>query len=428
MQGEAHSEPGRGTASMPGPGPCTTAIYLDANATIPTLPIAMAAYRGACASAFNPSSTHLLGQRSAVLLEDARRRVAAYFDRAPKEIIFTSGATEANALALNHAYGGREKSPLVICSGIEHPSVLATLEFQARHKLLRLEKCVVPIHGRVRVNDMLSLLPAKNEAANVGSITLSLICASNETGVVQDVPGLAEALSNWSANNAVHNTVVLHTDAVQAIGRLAHMTGTEAEPWRAAHRISISGHKLGAMPGIGALIAADATPNHNAPLVPIFSGGAQERALRAGTENIAGAISLATALEHQADATETLQLEQQRTQFEHTLQQALGPNKLTIIGGTQPRLPQTSLLQFHGCHAEAIMMALDMRGIACSTGSACSAGSTDPSPVLLSMGYSKIEAKEALRLSFPRVLHSARTMRWLTTELLDVVRAAEGLA
>ncbi len=336
------------------------ASYLDYNASAPLRPEAREALLAALDLHGNPSSVHGPGRAARALVEEAREDVARLAGAAPEEVIFTSGASEANNLCLLGAGAGQ---PLV--SAGEHDSVLA---------LAGVETLPLCPDGRL---DMAAL----DEALSAAEAPLvSVMAANNETGVLQP---LAEVAARVHAAGGR-----LHCDAVQAAGRLP------AETWAAADYVSLSAHKLGGPKGAGALVVRGA-----APLRPLLRGGGQERRLRAGTENVAaiagfGAAARAIVSE---GAAEQQRLAGLRGRFEEGLKE-LAPGAV-VHGETAPRLANTSCFSLPGRRADLLLIALDLAGVALSSGAACSSGKVERSHVLTAMGLEPDLALGALRLS-----------------------------
>jgi cysteine desulfurase len=365
-------------------------IYFDANAGVPATAAALAAYESAAEVIGNPSSAHELGRRAREVLEEARRSVAAFLGAEPDEIVFTSGGTESDALALTGVLRGSRAH--VVTTSIEHPAVSRTLV------ALPLELTVVPAGRSGRVESERFRAALRDDTRLV-----SVIAASNETGVVQPIDEIGRAARSRGA--------LFHTDAVQAIGRV---------PVDLAHvdLLSLSGHKLGAVGGIGALYV-----RRGVRLEPLLVGGGQEAGRRATTENVAGAASLAAARAELPNEAERARLASLRDRLEREIAARAGD--VESLGMSAPRLPNTTCLRFAGCEGDAIMMALDLCGIAVSTGSACSSGSIEPSPVLLGMGLMPAEAKSAVRYSLPRSATAAEVDRAVDATV-DVVQRIRG--
>ncbi|WP_119167466.1 cysteine desulfurase family protein [Algihabitans albus] len=334
-------------------------VYLDYNATAPLCPEALAAMTAALAVTGNASSPHGFGRRARRLVEDAREQVASFVGARPEQLVFTGGGTEANNQALR-AHG----RPRVLVSAGEHASVLQAVPEVVRVPLRR--------DGVVSLAKLASLL-----AGDTAPAIVSLQLANNETGVIQPVAEAAALAREFGA--------LVHCDAVQAAGKIPvdfALLGVDL--------MSLSAHKLGGPQGIGALVVAD-----DVALQPFLLGGGQERGRRAGTENVAAIAGFGAAA---AVVRQTLaHLEARRDAFEVELR-GLAPSAV-IFGAEAPRLPNTTCLALPGLTSESQLMALDLAGIAVSSGSACSSGKVAPSHVLGAMGASTEEAKAALRIS-----------------------------
>jgi cysteine desulfurase len=354
----------------------TDRIYLDWNATAPLRPQARAAALTALDSSGNPSSVHAEGRAARRLIEEAREKVAALVAVEPRNVVFTSGGTEANMLALTPASGPDGKAPdRLLISALEHPSVLAGGRFAAA----AVQR--VPATGDGRI-DLAALADAL--AALEGRRALvSLMLANNETGVVQPVSEAARLTHEAGG--------VLHVDAVQAAGRIPCDINAIG-----ADLLTLSGHKIGAPKGVGAVVRRDAGVPFPAPLI---KGGGQERGARAGTENVAGiaafgAAAAAALVELGAEAGDMRAL---RDRLEAGLRSA-SPD-LVVFGAAAERLPNTTLFALNGMKAETAVIAFDLEGVAVSSGAACSSGKVQPSHVLAAMGVPPELARAAVRVS-----------------------------
>ncbi|MFT4306731.1 MAG: cysteine desulfurase family protein [Microbacterium sp.] len=350
-------------------------VYLDNAATTPVRPEVLAAMLPYLTSEFgNPSSHHEVGEAAARAVDDARRRVAAVLGMRAGDVVFTSGGTEANNLAVKGisvaammARGARH----LITTPIEHESVLGSADHLRR--VHGFEVTLLPVDGGGRVD------PAELAAAVRPDTALASVgYANNEVGTVQDAAGLAAAAAD----------VPLHLDAVQAAGWLP-LAGTGADA------ISIAGHKLGAPKGTGVLAVRG-----RVPLEPLLHGGGQERGRRSGTENVAGAVAVAVALElaEAERAAESARVAAVRDEVVARVLEAVPTARLT--GDPAHRLPGTASFTFAGTSGEAVLLELERRGITSSSGSACAAGSDEPSHVLVAMGVPADTARTAVRLTF----------------------------
>jgi cysteine desulfurase len=337
-------------------------VYLDANATEPLRPEARAAALGAFDTLGNPSSVHGEGRAARRLLEDAREAIAAHFGAAPRDVIFTSGGTEANALAIH----GLARDGRVMRGATEHAAVIAAAGDGA---------AIVPVapDGCLRLDALTEMLAAENPAL------VCLMLANNETGTIQPI---AEAAALCHAAGAL-----LHVDAVQAAGRIALDLAALG-----ADSLAISAHKLGGPTGAGALLLAQ---DASAKLAPMPLGGGQERGRRGGTPAlpaIAGFAAAALAAGPQSAA----RLAPLRDAIEAVAVAAGG----LVIGAGAPRLPNTTCLALPGVRSDSQVIALDLAGLAVSAGAACSSGKVARSHVLEAMGAGSL-AGEAVRVSLP---------------------------
>ncbi|MEM9685225.1 MAG: cysteine desulfurase family protein [Pseudomonadota bacterium] len=345
---------------MTGPS-AHTRTYLDYNATAPLRSEARDAMLAVFEHVGNPSSVHVEGRWARRIVEEAREAVAELVGASPSEVVFTSGGTEANRLALE----GSGRSHRIV-SAIEHPSILtqATSTLPAERG------------GIVDLSPLDSLMGPAGE----GSI-VSLMLANNETGVLQPVPEMAEKVRTAGAYS--------HSDAVQAPGKIS-LNFKELD----VDLLTISAHKLGGPTGVGALVVRDGLE-----MAPTVSGGGQERGRRAGTENLPGiaGFGAAAALARQKQPREAEHVASLRDRLEAGVRER-SPDA-EIHGAVSDRLPNTSCIGLPGTSAETLVMAFDLAGIAVSAGSACSSGKVTPSHVLTAMGLPEVDAASAIRVS-----------------------------
>lgn len=351
-------------------------LYFDHNATTPVAAEVREAMAGALDETFgNPSSIHRAGQMARQKIEWARRIAAEKIGASPAEIVFTSGGTESNNLAiLGLVRNAPRVAKHVITSAIEHPAVLEPIRQLEREGV---EVTIIPVSRGGAIN------PA-DLARNLRPETLlvSIMHANNETGVIQPIETVSEIVREHRAKG---NEIYFHSDGVQAFGKLPFNL-----PAGGIDLYSASAHKIFGPKGVGLLYA-----RKGVPLAGIQFGGRHERERRAGTENVPGIAGFARAIEIDAPWSP-----QARDHFEPAVLDAL--DEVEINGDAAARLPNTSNLYFAGVSGESLTIALDMKGIAVSTGSACSSGSIEPSPVLLAMGRDKAEARSCVRFSFGR--------------------------
>jgi cysteine desulfurase len=346
--------------------------YLDHNATSPLHDESRVAMEHALAIGGNPSSVHGRGRAARGTVERARERVAALASARPQDVIFTSGGTEANALALWGAVQGAAEAGARITrlfvSAVEHDSVLANAAAIAeRVPGIRLEPIPVTSDGVVSLEALREQL-----REGKGRALVAVMAANNETGVIQPLADVTAVMKEHDG--------YLFVDAIQAAGKI--------ELDMPVDYLSLSAHKIGGPQGVGALIARD-----GAPLCAAILGGGQERGHRAGTENVAGIAGFGAA----ANVATTL-TSAPRDRFESGLK-AVAPDAI-IFGANAPRLPNTSNFALPGVAAETAVIALDLDGVMVSSGSACSSGKVRPSHVLRAMGVSESVANCALRVSF----------------------------
>jgi len=346
--------------------------YIDHNATSPLRPEAKAAMERALAVGGNPSSVHGRGRAARAIVEEAREQVASLVHARTQDVIFTSGGTEANALALWGALGGGaeagERITRLFVSAIEHDSILANaVAIAERSAGTRLT--VIPV-TKDGVVDLGALSDGLREGK--GRALIAVMAANNETGVIQPIAAISALAKEYGA--------LLLVDAVQAAGK------TDMD-FSTADYLTLSAHKIGGPQGVGALVVKE-----SAPFAAQTLGGGQERGLRAGTENVAGIAGFGAAAAIAKDVSNTL-----RDDFETQLLR-LVPDAV-IFGTNASRLGNTSNFALHGIAAETALMALDLDGVMVSSGAACSSGKVKPSHVLKAMGVTDDLARSALRVS-----------------------------
>jgi cysteine desulfurase len=350
--------------------------YLDNNATTPVLPAVWEAMRPFLVEHFgNPASAHWAGRRARQALENAREQTAALLGAYADEVIFTSGATEANNLAL---FGLAGETPAhIITSPIEHSSVSEPIEQLARRGF-HVGRLPVEAQGTVRAEGLAELIQPQTRL-------LSAMLVNNETGALQPVRRLTEILAGRA---------MFHCDAAQAVGRMPvhfHSLGVTT--------LSLSAHKFHGPQGAGALLL-----RRHTKLAPQLYGGHQQQGRRPGTESAAFAVGLATALD-----LATSEMEDRRRKVLHLRRLFLErlhmlADPVVLNGPSEEGMPHTLNLSFPDCQADALLMNLDLAGVACSTGSACSSGSLLPSPVLQAMAVPKERLHSAMRFSLSSLL------------------------
>ena len=355
-------------------------IFLDAAATTPVRREVLDAMWPHLTGGFgNPSSHHTLGESAASALAGARSAVAAVLGCRQGEVVFTSGGTEADNLAVKGIALARQAAnpqlDRVVISAVEHPAVEESARYLERFHGFTVDVVPVDAAGRVTPEALAAVLHPE-------TALVSIMYANNEVGTVQPIPALAEL--------AHDHGIPFHTDAVQAAGWLHLDTGSLG-----VDAMSISGHKLGAPKGCGALFARS-----RIRLEPVIHGGGQERGRRSGTENVAGAVGLAAALGLAQDrqAEQQARVEALRDRFIGAV--LAGVPQAVLTGHPSQRLPSVASFCFPGTSGESVLLELERRGVVCSSGSACAAGSDAPSPVLTAMGISTEVAQTAVRFSF----------------------------
>ncbi len=360
--------------------------YLDHNATSPLRPEVREQMVAALDCSGNPSSVHTEGRAARALVEEAREKVAALVDASASEIIFTSGATEANNMVISAPWSR------ALVTEVEHESVLAPAE-QASFDV---KKIPVTDTGIVSTNEVLVEIERLSDLqTEPKSVCLSLQMANSETGVMQPVDLLADRVGE--------HELFVHTDAVQAVGKVPlsfRELGVDA--------MSLSAHKFGGPKGIGALVLKT-----GAKIPSLLLGGSQENRKRAGTENLAAIAGFGRAAETaRADAEKQKEISQLRDTLEQKL--AERTPKTRIIGEGAQRLPNTSCIAYPGKVAETLVIALDLAGIAVSAGSACSSGKIGRSHVLEAMNLTPEVADSAIRVSLGWNTTSADIDRFVT--------------
>jgi cysteine desulfurase len=355
-------------------------VYLDWNATTPLRPEARQAMSAAWEVAGNPSSVHAEGRQARRLVEDARAAVSAAVGARPQDVVFTSGGTEANALALTPGLRGGAGEPLrrLLVSAIEHTSVLSGGRFLPE----AIGTIQVNGSGLIDIDHLRRLLSVGQPAL------VSVMLANNETGALQPVGEVADIVHEAGG--------LLHVDAIQALGKIPFDIKVMK-----TDLVTLSAHKIGGPKGVGALVLAEDAQG----LEPLLRGGGQELGRRAGTENVAGIAAFGAAVRAamaslEGDAARVRGL---RARLEAGLKQT---PEIIVFSEKVPRLPNTTLFTVPGLKAETAVIGFDLGGIAVSSGSACSSGKVQPSHVLEAMGVGKELAQGAVRLS----------LGWSTTE------------
>jgi cysteine desulfurase len=374
-------QPGAAGAADQSPHPL---VYLDNAATAPMLPEAIAAMTEELACLGNPSSLHNAGRRARRVVEESREQIAEAFGARPSEVIFTSGGTEADNLAVKGLFWARRadgpQRRRVLIPATEHHAVLDSAGWLASHEGAEIGWIGVDGTGMVSPDSLRAAIgPDPDSVALV-----SVMWANNEVGTIAPIAELAAVCAE--------HRIPLHTDAVQAAAQVpVHFAESGADA------LTITGHKLGGPVGAGALLLArDAQP------VPVLHGGGQEADIRSGTLDAPAIRAFATAAQVVAK-TRDFEATRLAALRDDLVARVLAAVPDAILNGAPPgpdRLPGNAHFSFPGCEGDALLMLLDARGIACSTGSACTAGVARPSHVLLAMGADEARARGSLRFSF----------------------------
>ncbi len=344
-------------------------VYLDNNATTPVLPEVFEAMRPYFGEQFgNASSIHHHGQETRAAVENARESVARLLGCSASEIVFTSGGTESDNLAIA---GLAKPGDHVITSSIEHHAVLHAVKHLEE---IGCEITVLPVDGQCRVDP-----EDVKRALRPNTKLITIMMANNETGVLQPVEEIGRV--------AAEAGVLFHTDAVQAAGKISvdvKRIGCQA--------LSISGHKIHGPQGTGALFLKKGTR-----LQPLFYGGRHERSRRAGTENVPGIVGLGKAAELAKEALDSGPTRELRNRLEQSVLNRI--EDTSVNGAGSPRVANTTNIRFDHIEGESLVIALDLKGLAVSTGAACSSGAIEPSHVLIAMGLRPEEARSSIRFS-----------------------------
>ena len=360
-------------------------VYMDANATTPLLPEVMEAMRPYWMEHFgNASSIHQQGQRAHMAVDQARETLAEFFNCHAAEIVFTSGGTEGDNTAL---FGLLHPGDHLITTSIEHSAVLAAADRLARDGITTTKVDPLP-NGLI---DPMEILRAIRPETRL----ISVMLANNETGVIQPVEEIGKI--------AAQTGVFFHIDAVQGAGKIPIDVKKIG-----CHILSISGHKMHAPKGVGAMFVRRGTP-----LDPLFVGGSHERRRRAGTENVPSIVGLGKAAELAMHSLATGVIDQMaalRDRLEAGILARIpgtGVNGADSHGNIAPRAANTTNIWFTHLEGEALVIALDLKGLAVSGGSACHSGATEPSHVLMAMGLDKTRARASLRFSLMKTVTEA---------------------
>jgi cysteine desulfurase len=361
-------------------------VYLDHAATTPVLPEALAAMVEELAHTGNPSSLHNAGRRARRVVEESREQIAQAYGARPSEVVFTAGGTESDNLAIKGLYWARQDSgrprQRILATAAEHHAVLDSVQWLGEHEGAKVHWLGVDSLGLASPDTVRAAIgPDPDDIA-----LISVMWANNEVGTIQPVAELAAVANEFG--------IPFHSDAVQAAGQLpVHLADSGATA------LTITAHKLGGPVGAGALLLA-----RGVDPVPVLHGGGQERDVRSGTLDAAAIRGFAVAVEYAAAQREAhvARIGRLRDSLVAAVLRAVPDAMLNGPEPGQRRLPGNAHFSFPGCEGDALLMLLDAKRIACSTGSACTAGVAQPSHVLLAMGASAARARGSLRFSLGR--------------------------
>ncbi|MFC9474643.1 cysteine desulfurase family protein [Nocardia sp. NPDC056952] len=385
-------------------------VYLDHAATTPMLPAAVEAMTAALGAVGNASSLHGSGRAARRSLEEARESIAADLGARPSEVIFTSGGTESDNLAVKGIFWGRRaadpRRTRIVTSSVEHHAVLDAVEWLEKHEGAQVSWLPVDAEGVVSPQVLREVL-----AAHADEVALvSVMWANNEVGTIEPITELAAVAQEFD--------IPMHSDAIQAVTQIPvdfAASGLAA--------LSVAGHKVGGPHGIGVLLLG-----RSVPCVPLVHGGGHERDLRSGTPDVAAAIGMAAALR---DAVTDLPARAQRLRAlrDELIDGVRAAVPDAVLNGPAQRLPGNAHFTFPGCEGDSLLMLLDAAGVECSTGSACNAGVASPSHVLIAMGVQPWQARSSLRFTLGHTSTGADVETLLTVlpQVIDRARAA-GLA
>ena len=379
-----------GLNPVPGGSPAPgQQVYLDHAATTSMLPEALVAMTDELGQLGNPSSLHNPGRRARRVVEESRELIAEAYDARPSEVVFTSGGTEADNLAIKGLYWARRAADparrRVLAAATEHHAVLDSVRWLAEHE--DADADWLPVDGRGVVGVPSLAAAIERDPASVALI--SVMWANNEVGTIQPIPELAQL--------AADHQIPFHSDAVQAAGQLPVSLAATG-----ATALTITAHKIGGPVGVGALLLAKGVEP-----VPVLHGGGQERDVRSGTLDVPAIRAFAVAVQVARERRE-FELKRLAGLRDDLIAQVKAAVPDAVLNGSPPgpgRLAGNAHFSFPGCEGDALLMLLDARGIACSTGSACTAGVAQPSHVLLAMGADEARARGSLRFSLG---HSSR--------------------
>jgi cysteine desulfurase len=352
--------------------------YLDHAATTPMLPEALDAYVAAAGQIGNPSSLHAAGRGARRLVEESRERIAAVLGARPSEVVFTSGGTESDNLATKGMFWAAKPGRIrVVASAVEHHAVLDAVDWLGCHEHADVTWLPVSAGGRIDLEFYRELLATHGEEIAV----ISAQWANNEVGTIQPIAELAAL--------AAEAGIPFHTDAVQAVGQIPVDFAASG-----AAALTLTAHKLGGPVGVGALLLG-----RDIAVTPLLHGGGQERDVRSGTLDTPGVAAFAVAVETAIKNQQEYAVRVGALRDDLVARVCAAVPDAVYNGDPVQRLPGNAHFSFPGCEGDALLLLLDAQGIACSTGSACSAGVAQPSHVLLAMGSDDDDARSSLRFT-----------------------------
>jgi cysteine desulfurase len=355
--------------------------YLDHAATTPMLAEALDAYVAAAREVGNPSSLHAAGRGARRQVEESRERIAAVLGARPSEVVFTSGGTESDNLAVKGIHWARRtadpRRTRVVASAVEHHAVLDSVDWLVDHEHADVTWLPVDAAGRVDPAVLSEVIAEHGDSIGV----ISAMWANNEVGTIQPIRELAEL--------AARAGIPFHTDAVQAVGSVGvdfAASGVAA--------LTLTGHKLGGPVGVGALLLG-----RDVACTPLLHGGGQERDVRSGTLDTAGVVAFAVAVESAVKSQQEYAARVGALRDDLVTRVCRAVPDAVYNGDPVARLPGNAHFSFPGCEGDALLLLLDAQGISCSTGSACSAGVAQPSHVLIALGADDDRARSSLRFT-----------------------------
>jgi cysteine desulfurase len=356
-------------------------VYLDHAATTPMHPAAIEAMTAVLGTVGNASSLHTTGRAARRRMEESRELIAAKLDARPSEVIFTAGGTESDNAAVKGIYWARRDAEprhrRIVTTAVEHHAVLDSVNWLVEHEDAEVTRLPTAADGSVSAAALRDVLQCHDDVALV-----SVMWANNEVGTIMPIAELAAVAAEFD--------VPMHSDAVQAVGQLPVSFAAST-----LSAMSVAAHKFGGPPGVGALLL-----RRDVGCAPLSHGGGQERDIRSGTPDVAGAVGMAVAIQFAVDGLEANSA-RLRSLRDRLVEGVLADiDDVSFNGARDPlRLPGNAHFTFRGCEGDALLMLLDANGIECSTGSACTAGVAQPSHVLIAMGAGPASARGSLRLS-----------------------------